>query len=59
LVGEVQEFLTGAQNALPTERVLLTVLVTDIVGSTEKVAAIGDLEWKILCKRMTVSYDER
>jgi pimeloyl-ACP methyl ester carboxylesterase len=46
LVGEAQEFLTGARNSPPTERVLLTVLVTDIVGSTEKVAAIGDLKWK-------------
>ena len=46
LVGEIQEFLTGTRNSLPTERVLLTVLVTDIVGSTEKVAAIGDLKWK-------------
>jgi pimeloyl-ACP methyl ester carboxylesterase len=46
LVGEVQEFLTGTRNSPPTERVLLTMLVTDIVGSTEKVAAIGDLKWK-------------
>jgi len=46
LVGEVQEFLTGTRDRLPTERVLLTVLVTDIVGSTEKLAAIGDLKWK-------------
>lgn len=48
LVGEVQEFLTGARTALPTERVLLTVLVTDIVGSTELAAALGDLRWKDL-----------
>lgn len=46
LVGEVQEFLTGTRNSPPSERVLLTVLVTDIVGSTEKLAAIGDLKWK-------------
>jgi class 3 adenylate cyclase len=48
LMGEIQEFLTGARNSPPTERVLLTVLVTDIVGSTEKVAAMGDLRWKDL-----------
>ena len=46
LMGEIQEFLTGTRNSPPTERVLLTVLVTDIVGSTEKVAAMGDLRWK-------------
>ncbi len=46
LVGEVQEFLTGSRAIPSTDRVLLTVLVTDIVGSTEKAAAIGDLKWK-------------
>ena len=46
LVGEIQEFLTGSRAIPSTDRVLLTVLVTDIVGSTEKVAAIGDLKWK-------------
>jgi pimeloyl-ACP methyl ester carboxylesterase len=46
LVGEVQEFLTGSRAIPSTDRVLLTVLVTDIVGSTEKAAAMGDLKWK-------------
>ena len=46
LVGEIQEFLTGSRAIPSTDRVLLTVLVTDIVGSTEKAAAIGDLKWK-------------
>lgn len=48
LMGEIQEFLTGARTSPPTERALLTVLVTDIVGSTEKAAAMGDLRWKDL-----------
>ncbi|CDX10957.1 conserved hypothetical protein [Mesorhizobium sp. ORS 3324] len=48
LVGEIQEFLTGARDTPPTDRVLLTVLVTDIVASTEKAAAIGDSKWKDL-----------
>ncbi|HEX2513021.1 MAG TPA: adenylate/guanylate cyclase domain-containing protein, partial [Xanthobacteraceae bacterium] len=48
LIGEVQEFLTGTRDSPPTERVLLTVLVTDIVGSSEKAAAMGDLKWKDL-----------
>jgi pimeloyl-ACP methyl ester carboxylesterase len=46
LIGEIQEFLTGARSSPLTERILLTVLVTDIVGSTEKAAALGDLKWK-------------
>jgi class 3 adenylate cyclase len=48
LMGEIQEFLTGTRNTPPTERVLLTVLVTDIVQSTEKLAALGDAKWKDL-----------
>jgi len=47
-VGEIQEFVTGARTGVPTERVLLTVLVTDIVGSTERAAAVGDRKWKDL-----------
>jgi pimeloyl-ACP methyl ester carboxylesterase/class 3 adenylate cyclase len=46
LIGEIQAFLTGARAIPSTDRVLLTVLVTDIVGSTEKAAAMGDLKWK-------------
>jgi class 3 adenylate cyclase len=46
VVGEIQEFLTGTRESVPTERVLLTVLVTDIVGSTEKVSELGDQRWK-------------
>src|SRR5262245_56340012 len=48
LIGEIQEFLTGTRDSTPTERVLLTVLVTDIVGSSGKAATIGDLKWKDL-----------
>ena len=46
LIGEIQEFLTGARTVPSTDRVLLTVLVTDIVGSTEKAAVMGDMKWK-------------
>jgi pimeloyl-ACP methyl ester carboxylesterase len=38
----VQEFLTGSRAAVSVDRVLATVLFTDIVGSTEKAAALGD-----------------
>jgi hypothetical protein len=48
LIGEIQAFLTGARISPPAERVLLTVLVTDIVGSTEKAVAVGDSKWKDL-----------
>lgn len=48
LIGEIQEFVTGVRTGAPTERVLLTVLVTDIVGSTERAVALGDRKWKDL-----------
>lgn len=47
-MGEIQEFVTGARTGVSAERVLLTVLVTDIVGSTEKAATMGDRKWKDL-----------
>jgi hypothetical protein len=40
----IEEFLTGRRTAIATNRVLATVLFTDIVGSTEKAASIGDAE---------------
>jgi pimeloyl-ACP methyl ester carboxylesterase len=46
LIGEIQEFLTGTRQAPPAERVLLTVVVTDIVGSTQTAAQLGDQKWK-------------
>lgn len=45
LVDEMQEFLTGARPARG-ERRLATVLFTDIVGSTERAAALGDRRWR-------------
>jgi pimeloyl-ACP methyl ester carboxylesterase len=48
VVDEVEEFLTGARRAPETDRVLATVLFTDIVGSTEKAAALGDRRWREL-----------
>ena len=44
LIGEVEEFLTGTRRR-SLDRSLLTVLVTDIVGSTEQSAALGDQRW--------------
>ncbi|MGY2931923.1 class 3 adenylate cyclase/pimeloyl-ACP methyl ester carboxylesterase [Bradyrhizobium sp. GM6.1] len=44
----IEEFLTGAPARIDADRVLATVLFTDIVGSTEKAASLGDLRWRNL-----------
>jgi class 3 adenylate cyclase len=51
MVAELQEFLTGARPAPETERVLATVLFTDIVGSTERARSLGDRAWRELLDR--------
>jgi pimeloyl-ACP methyl ester carboxylesterase len=48
LVDEIQEFLTGDRPAPEIDRVLATVLFTDIVGSTEKAVELGDRRWREL-----------
>ena len=48
LIDEIQEFLTGHRHEPETERVLKTVLFTDIVGSTRLVSQIGDRRWREL-----------
>lgn len=48
VVGEIEEFLTGDRHVPETDRVLATVLFTDIVGSTERAAELGDRRWKDL-----------
>jgi class 3 adenylate cyclase len=45
-VGEIEEFLTGERQLAPTDRLLATVLFTDIVSSTEQATALGDQAWK-------------
>ena len=46
VVDEIQEFLTGTRAFVDTDRVLATVLFTDIVGSTERSAELGDQRWR-------------
>jgi pimeloyl-ACP methyl ester carboxylesterase/class 3 adenylate cyclase len=46
MVDEVEEFLTGARHAVEADRVLATVLFSDIVASTEHAATIGDRRWR-------------
>jgi len=43
---EIQEFLTGVREAIEPDRVLTTVLFTDIVGSTERARELGDQRWR-------------
>ena len=45
-LGEVEEFLTGARAAVEPERVLATVLFTDIVDSTRTATELGDRRWR-------------
>jgi class 3 adenylate cyclase len=48
LVSEVAAFVTGSRPPAELERVLLTVLFTDIVDSTSKLAELGDHRWREL-----------
>jgi pimeloyl-ACP methyl ester carboxylesterase/class 3 adenylate cyclase len=51
IVDEVEEFLTGVRRGPEPDRVLSTILFTDIVGSTERAAALGDRNWRDLLER--------
>jgi len=46
LASEIEGFVTGVRHGPNVDRVLATVLFTDIVGSTERQASIGDHAWK-------------
>jgi pimeloyl-ACP methyl ester carboxylesterase/class 3 adenylate cyclase len=46
--GVIEEFITGVAPVPDRDRVLATVLFTDVVGSTEKVAILGDRPWNEL-----------
>jgi len=48
VLGEIEEFLTGARSAPEPDRVLATVMFTDIVASTERAAQLGDARWREL-----------
>ncbi len=45
-LGEIEEFLTGARREAEPDRVLATVLFTDIVNSTKTASELGDAEWR-------------
>jgi pimeloyl-ACP methyl ester carboxylesterase len=51
VLDEVEEFLTGVRHGAEPDRVLATVLFTDIVGATERAAELGDRGWRDLLER--------
>jgi class 3 adenylate cyclase len=51
ILGEVEEFLTGTRAAEIVDRILATVMFTDIVDSTRKAAELGDRRWRDLLAR--------
>jgi pimeloyl-ACP methyl ester carboxylesterase len=51
VVDEIEEFLTGARRGPEPDRVLATVLFTDIVGSTEQATRLGDRRWRQLLEQ--------
>jgi class 3 adenylate cyclase len=55
VLGEIEEFLTGVRPIPQPDRVLATVLFTDIVRSTEMAASLGDERWRdLLAQHHTV-----
>lgn len=51
LLDEIEEFVTGTRRERAPERILATIMFTDIVGSTERAAGAGDREWRRLLER--------
>jgi class 3 adenylate cyclase len=50
-VAEIREFLTGKREGTTSDRVLATVLFTDLVGSTERAVELGDQRWRALLEQ--------
>jgi class 3 adenylate cyclase/esterase/lipase len=55
ILDELEELVTGTRPVPHSNRVLATVLVTDIVGSTERALALGDQSWVELLERHHVT----
>jgi class 3 adenylate cyclase len=51
IADEIEGFLTGVRPPPRRDRVLATVMFTDVVGSTERAAELGDREWRELLER--------
>lgn len=54
VLDEIEEFVTGTRQLRQADRVLATVLFTDIVGSTRRAAELGDSRWR----RLLADHDE-
>jgi class 3 adenylate cyclase len=48
MLDEIEEFITGVRGGFGAERVLTTIMFTDIVGSTQRAAILGDHRWRDL-----------
>jgi class 3 adenylate cyclase len=51
IIDEVEEFLTGQRRTPESDRILATVMFTDLVGSTGRAAEMGDRRWGELIER--------
>jgi len=51
ILAEIAEFLTGTREPGAPDRVLATVLFTDLVGSTDRAEALGDRRWRALLEQ--------
>jgi class 3 adenylate cyclase len=52
MIDEIEEFLTGTRAAADRTRMLATLLFTDVVGSTDRLAAVGDRAWRTVLDRL-------
>ncbi len=50
-IAEIREFLTGRREAASPDRILATVLFTDLVGSTDQAVELGDRRWRDLLEQ--------
>lgn len=55
IANEIQEFLTGARTASEPDRVLATLVFTDLVDSTQRAASLGDQRWRSLLEKHHVA----
>jgi class 3 adenylate cyclase len=51
ITDEIQEFVTGSRPAVEADRVLATVMLTDIVESTKRAPELGDRRWRALLEQ--------
>jgi len=55
MLDEIEEFITGVRGGAEPDRVLATLLFTDIVGSTQRMAEVGGRRWRDLLDRHDVA----